>query len=196
MVVGQKWLGAATLQALLEHGHDIAAVSVPRLDDRLAALATELALPVCSVSGSLDGGWVPARVDLIVCVHAHVFVTAGARAAARLGAIGYHPSLLPRHRGRDAVEWTIRMRDLIAGGTVYRMDDGADTGPILCQEWCWAVPGQAAGDLWRDQLGPMGVRLILGAVAMLHENPDAGRAQDERFATWEPSIRPVRLAGR
>ena len=51
-----------------------------------------------------------------------------ALAAARLGGIGYHPSLLPRHRGIAAVEWTIREGDPIAGGTVYHLAERMDAG--------------------------------------------------------------------
>lgn len=195
MIVGQKWFGAEVLQTLTGLGHDVAAVSAPRLDDRLAACAADTGVPVCTVEGALDGRWVPGGVDLIVCAHAHVFVTAGARAAARLGAIGYHPSLLPRHRGRHAVEWTVRMRDLVAGGTVYRLDDGADTGPIVAQDWCWVLPGDTAGELWRRELAPMGLRLIAQAVDHLSAHAEAGSVQNERLATWEPAIRAARLSG-
>lgn len=52
------------------------------------------------------------------------------------------------------------MRDLIAGGTVCWMDDGADTGPIEEQEWCHVLSAETASELWRRALAPMGVRLL------------------------------------
>ncbi len=58
-----------------------------------------------------------AGTDLIVTAHSHARISKEALAAARLGGIGYHPSLLPRHRGIAAVEWTIKEGDPIAGGT-------------------------------------------------------------------------------
>ena len=42
--------------------------------------------------------------------------------------LNIHPSLLPRHRGIAAVEWTIREGDAIAGGTVYHLSDRLDAG--------------------------------------------------------------------
>ena len=66
--------------------------------------------------------------DLIVTAHSHARISKEALAAARLGGIGYHPSLLPRHRGIAAVEWTIREGDPIAGGTVYHLADRMDAG--------------------------------------------------------------------
>ena len=38
MIIGQKWFGAEVLKLCLARGDDVAAVSAPRADDRLAAL--------------------------------------------------------------------------------------------------------------------------------------------------------------
>ena len=85
MIVGQKWLAAEPLRLCLARGDDVAAVSAPRMDDRLAALATAEGIPVCQVPKRLTGEWVPAGVDVLLCANAHVFVTAEAREKARLG---------------------------------------------------------------------------------------------------------------
>ena len=132
--------------------------------------------------------------DLVVCAHAHCFVDGMARGRARLGAIGYHPSLLPRHRGRDAVEWAVRFGDPLTGGTVYQLDDGADTGPVLRQEWCWVRPGDDAATLWRRELAPMGRRLLGLVVADLAAGQAVPVAQREDVATFEPAIRAQPLA--
>ena len=58
------------------------------------------------------------------------------------GGIGYHPSLLPRHRGIAAVEWTILEGDPIAGGSVYHLADGWDAGAIAAQDWCFVAQGR------------------------------------------------------
>ena len=160
MIVGQKWLGAEVLRLCLQRGDDVAAVSAPRMDDRMAAEAAAHGVPVCQVSGRLDGSWVPDGLDLIVCAHAHAFVTEGARSKARYGALGYHPSLLPRHRGRDAIRWAIHMGDRVTGGSVFWLDDGADTGDVAAQDWCWVRPGDTPELLWRRDLAPMGLRLM------------------------------------
>lgn len=194
MIVGQKWLAAELLRLCLARGDDVAAVSAPRMDDRLAALATAEGIPVCQVPGRLTGEWVPAGVDVLLCANAHVFVTAEARGKARLGALGYHPSLLPRHRGRDAIRWAFHMRDVVTGGTVYWLDDGADTGPIAAQDWCWVEPGDTPESLWRRALGPMGLRLFDQVLAALDTGAVPSASQDARMATWEPSFNPGKLA--
>ena len=194
MIVGQKWLAAELLRLCLARGDDVAAVSAPRMDDRLAALATAEGIPVCQVPKRLTGEWVPAGVDVLLCANAHVFVTAEARGKARLGALGYHPSLLPRHRGRDAVRWALHMGDVVTGGTVYWLDDGADTGPIAAQDWCWVEPGDTPESLWRRVLGPMGLRLFDQVLAALDTGAVPSASQDTRMATWEPSFNPGKLA--
>lgn len=194
MIVGQKWLGEQLLRLCLDTGVEVVAVSAPRVDDRLAASAEDAGIPLCQVPRSLGAEWVPAGVDLILCAHAHVYVTAEARARARLGALGYHPSLLPRHRGRDAVRWTVHMRDLVAGGTVYWLDDGADTGDIAAQDWCWVRPDDTPETLWRRDLGPMGVRLFAEVIGALRAGTVPRRPQPAAAATWEPAFSAARLA--
>lgn len=50
---------------------------------------------------------------------------------ARLGGIGAHPSLLPRHRGPNPYFWAIDAGDTEAGVTVHRLEADYDTGKIL-----------------------------------------------------------------
>lgn len=193
MIVGQKWLGAEALKLCLARGDDVAAVSAPRVDDRLAIEASRHGVPMCQVPRMLDATWVPDRLDLILCAHAHVFIAESARAKARYGALGYHPSLLPRHRGRDAVRWAIHMGDKVTGGTVYWMDDGADTGDIAAQDWCWVSPGDTPESLWRDKLAPMGLKLMARVLAELDAGVVSRSPQRHELATWEPGFKAVKL---
>lgn len=194
MIVGQKWLAAELVTLCLGRGDEVTAVSAPRADDRLAALASNEGIPFCQVQRRLDADWVPSGVDVILAAHAHVFITAAARAKARYGALGYHPSLLPRHRGRDAVRWAIHMGDPVTGGTVYWLDDGADTGPIAAQDWCWIRPGDTPEQLWRRDLGPMGLRLFSEVLSKLDRGDLPKAGQEERLATWEPAFTQSRLS--
>ena len=52
-------------------------------------------------------------------------------AAARLGGIGAHPSLLPRHRGPDPYFWAIDSGDHETGVTVHRLTERYDDGDVL-----------------------------------------------------------------
>jgi methionyl-tRNA formyltransferase len=192
IVCGQKWFGAEVLRLVHRLGHEIPLVVTPQ-GDRLVGLAADLDRPVMDTP-AFRPDHIPAGTDLLLCAHHHAFITPEMRARTRLGALGYHPSLLPRHRGRDAVEWAVRFRDLVAGGTVYWFDDGADTGPIAAQDWCWLASGTNAASLWRDHLAPMGLRLLETVLADLAAGRIRAVPQDENFASWEPAIAPQKLA--
>lgn len=187
MLVGQQWLGAQTLAMLQRTGHEVAFVAAPP-DDRLSHAAVAAEVHTADPGHLLPAGWVPEGTELIVAAHAHCYITAAARQRARHGAIGYHPSLLPRHRGRDAIRWAIHMREAITGGTVYWMTDKADAGPIIRQGWCHILPTDDAPTLWRRELGPMGLRLLAGAIDDVAAGRAAGIPQDEALATWEPAF--------
>ena len=183
-LIGQKWLGTEVLELVRRCGHEVVGCCAPEAD-RLAKAAGDLVVAPTQLTPDA----LPDGLDLIVCAHAHIFVKAALRERARLGAIGYHPSLLPRHRGRDAVVWTIKMGDPIAGGSIYWLDDGADTGPIAAQEHCFVHPGDTADTLWRRALGPLGLQLFDQVLADLEQGRVVRQPQDEAAATWEPSYR-------
>lgn len=212
LVYGSRSFGAAALQAILRQTwlepagrmerphattHQVVAVVSPPTRgqgrhalqrDRLRVAADEAGIPWHRAGTPLDVIAPPADLDLIVCAHSHDFIGRRTRAAARLGAIGYHPSLLPRHRGRDAVRWTIRMRDPIAGGSVYWLTDNVDAGPIAHQGWCHVRPDDTPSTLWERELFPLGVKLLNHAVAELQRGIVRAQPQDEACATWEPAL--------
>jgi methionyl-tRNA formyltransferase len=49
------------------------------------------------------------------------------------GCIGIHPSLLPQGRGRAAIPWAIIKRLDKTGVTLFKLDEGVDTGDIIGQ---------------------------------------------------------------
>jgi methionyl-tRNA formyltransferase len=51
----------------------------------------------------------------------------------RLGAVGMHPTLLPKGRGRASIPWAIIKGLDESGVTMFKLDEGMDTGPILGQ---------------------------------------------------------------
>jgi methionyl-tRNA formyltransferase len=188
-LVGSRYFGAAALERLLKEGIEIARVIVPATDDRLAVAAKAAGLDVVALD---DPSIVPAEAiaegtDLIVAAHSHARVTSDALARSRLGGIGFHPSLLPRHRGIAAVEWTIREGDPIAGGSIYHLAERMDAGAIAAQDWCFVRKGETARELWERSLAPMGLDLLL---RVIREARISGKLpatpQDEQFATRAP----------
>src|SRR5438067_8080188 len=161
-LVGSRFFGGTVFEALRNDGTEIARVVAPAADDRLALAAQSAGVPVHILENArnVPAEAIPEGTDLILAAHTHARVSREALARSRLGGIGYHPSLLPRHRGIAAVEWTIRERDPIAGGTIYHLAERMDSGPIAAQDWCFVRQGETARELWERALAPLGLKLI------------------------------------
>lgn len=194
---GQKSFGAEALKLITKLGHHVVGVASPEYHnekligvhpgerrDSLAIEASRRNIPSAVVRAAVF----PEGVDLIVAAHSHDYISAAVRRKARLGAIGYHPSLLPLHRGRDAVKWTVKMRDRVAGGSVYWFTDLIDAGPVAAQGWCFVRPDDDASSLWRRELFPMGLRLLERVLVDLQAGTMVAVPQDHTLATWEPSL--------
>ena len=190
-LVGSRFFGAAVLDKLVTQDVQVLQVIAPAADDRLALRAQALGIPV---RVQHDAKHVPAAeiadgTELIVAAHTHARVMADALAKARLGGIGYHPSLLPRHRGIAAVEWTVKCGDPIAGGSIYHLADRMDAGAIAAQDWCFVKPGEEARELWERALAPLGIRLLTQVVAQASATGRVpAQPQDEQFATRAPRL--------
>lgn len=190
-ISGQKFFGQEVLQLCLNFGFDIAGVCCPVGDKYLGRLAALNGIPVMP-SGSLTAETMPGRVDLGIAAHSFDYIGRRTRYRARLGWIGYHPSLLPRHRGRSSIEWALRMRDIVTGGTIYWLNDGIDRGDIERQGWIWLDHSKAAAEVWRGELLPLGLRLMGEALSDISRGVVNRKPQDNRFSTFEPSLEGIR----
>src|ERR1044071_2123695 len=171
-LVGSRHFGVTTFNMLREHGVEIARVVVHDGEDRLAAAAKAAGIDVVVQANPklVVAAEIAPKTDLIITAHSHARVGKEALAATRLGGIGYHPSLLPRHRGLAAVEWTIKEGDPIAGGTVYHLADRMDAGAIAAQDWCFVKKGETARELWERALAPMGLSLMARVIRHAKEH--------------------------
>src|SRR5438445_1787911 len=191
-LVGSRFFGAKVFEALRNDTAEIARVVAPAADDRLALAAQQAGMPIHLLENpkNVPADAIADGTELIVAAHTHARVSREALARSRLGGVGYHPSLLPRHRGIAAVEWTILEGDAIAGGSVYHLADTMDAGAIAAQDWCFVIKGETARDLWERALAPMGLDLLTRVIRHARQHGEVpAHPQDERFATKAPMIR-------
>jgi len=192
-ISGQKAFGAAAFDLVAGLGHDIVGVAAPLFasdgkgTDRLRFAAGRADVH-CIESQALNADTLPGNVDLIISAHSHAFIGRKTRHKASVGAIGYHPSLLPLHRGRDAVRWTIHMGDPVTGGTVYWLSDNVDCGPIAAQRHCFVRPCDTPKSLWRRELFPIGLRLFEQVLLDLDAGKMVRVPQPRALGSWEPSF--------
>ena len=67
----------------------------------------------------------------------------------RIGAFNLHGSLLPHHRGAAPVAYAILAGDQTAGVTLFRIEKGLDSGPIVAIASTPIEPRETAGELER-----------------------------------------------
>jgi methionyl-tRNA formyltransferase len=107
----------------------------------------------------------------------------------RLGSICFHPSLLPKYRGGSAIPWQIIKGERESGVTIFWVDEGIDTGPILLQRKVTIDPDDTAGSLYFNKLFPLGVEAVVEAVEQIAEGRAPRIPQDEALATYDPLCR-------
>jgi methionyl-tRNA formyltransferase len=72
------------------------------------------------------------RYDLIFVIGLSQLVSEQIIASARLGCIGFHPTLLPRGRGRAPLAWLV-LEQQLGAANLFLIEGSADSGPIFKQ---------------------------------------------------------------
>lgn len=102
-------------------------------------------------------------LDLGVVVAYGRIIRPGALALPEWGMLNLHFSLLPRWRGAAPVSRALMAGDAMTGVTVFRIDDGLDTGPVLTAQAIDIEPEETAGAL-TSRLAAIGARLMTRVV--------------------------------
>ena len=139
-----------------------------------------------------------ARLDWLFIVGWSQIARERVLAAPRRGVLGMHPTLLPEGRGRAAIPWAILKGLECTGVTLFRLDAGVDTGPILDQVEIPLRPDADAAELYQA-VERAHVELMRKAVPKLIAGTLAPRPQDESRSSVWPGRRPedgrIDLAG-
>jgi len=69
--------------------------------------------------------------------------------APKQGVLGMHPTLLPVGRGQAAIPWAILRSLKETGVTLFQLDEGVDTGPIIAQERLPLAANETATTLYQ-----------------------------------------------
>ena len=198
-VFGQAPFGRDVTVRLAEAGHEIVAVHVPpdrgSREDPLAEESGQRGWPLFRHKAYRRAGlamsqrieeYVSHGADLNVLAFTTVILPAEIIDGARLGSLCFHPSLLPAFRGGNALAWQIIMGAQEAGVTVFRPDEGVDTGPIVIQKGGVPIgPRDTSASLYFDQLYPLGVEAMAEAVAAVEEGRAEFSAQSAEGASFQ-----------
>ncbi len=93
---------------------------------------------------------------------------------------------MPKYRGRTAINWALIRGETVTGLTIFWLDKGIDTGPILLQKEVPVGPEDTTGTLYFNKLFPMGIEAISEAVDLIRAGNPPRIVQDESKATYDP----------
>ncbi|KAM9327230.1 cytosolic 10-formyltetrahydrofolate dehydrogenase [Gastrophryne carolinensis] len=198
-VIGQSLFGKEVYKALVKEGHQVVGVfTIPDKDGKADPLGEEAekdGVPVFKFQRwRLKGQVIPEvfqkykslGAELNVLPFCTQFIPMEVIDAPKHRSIIYHPSILPRHRGASAINWTLMQGDRIGGFTVFWADDGLDTGDILLQRECEILPDDTVNTLYNRFLFPEGIKGMVDAVRLIEQGTAPRIVQTDEGATYDP----------
>jgi methionyl-tRNA formyltransferase len=202
VLIGQAAFAEGVLNGLRERGHECVAVYCPPdtggREDPVKVRAAALGIPVRQHRSlklpDAHREFAELGADLGVLAYVTQIVPEPVFQAPRLGSICFHPSLLPKYRGGSAVNWQIIRGEREGGVSVFWVDAGIDTGPILLQKTAPIGPDDTAGTLYYKTLFPIGVAAVLESVDLITAGKALRAAQDESQASYDPLCRDEHVA--
>ena len=195
LLIGQAAFAAKALESMLDRGDNVVAVYAPPdrpggrtdpLKDAAAAKDIPVYQPATYKDDQVFAEYKEIKPDLTVLAFVTDIIPARYFEVPTQGAICYHPSILPRHRGASAINWAVIMGAVKTGLTIFRPDGGIDTGAILLQKEIDVGPDDTTGSLYFNHLFPMGVEAILESIDLIKAGKAPRISQDEAEATYEP----------
>lgn len=127
----------------------------------------------------------PGDADFAVAPRLQRILRPSEFSAPRLGTLIFHPSVLPYHRGPDAVRWAVHLNERVSGVTWFWCADGIDNGGICEQEAVLLRPGESAGRAYHGRFIPAGLRAFERSLAGIISGMPRSVAQDESLASYE-----------
>ncbi|KXF89560.1 methionyl-tRNA formyltransferase [Phaeobacter inhibens] len=178
--MGTPDFSVPVLDALVEAGHDIAAVycQPPRpagrgkkdrptpVHARAEALGFEVRHPVSLKDAQQQAGFAALNADVAVVVAYGLILPQAVLDAPRQGCLNIHASLLPRWRGAAPIHRAIMAGDAQTGVCIMQMEAGLDTGPVLMREATDIGAEETTAQL-HDRLSEMGAEMIVQALTQL-----------------------------
>lgn len=195
--MGTPDFAVGALQALIEAGHQVAAVVTQ--PDKPKGRGKEMQMtPVKNCALRYDipvfqpvKVKAPEAVETLRGYGADVFVVAAfgqilseeILTMPRYGCINIHASLLPKYRGSAPIQRVILDGEKETGVTIMQMDKGIDTGDMLLQSVV-PIAEKETGDSLHDKLADEGAKLIVEALRKLEAGELVPRKQNDEESCY------------
>jgi methionyl-tRNA formyltransferase len=153
------------------------------------ALALDLGLPVLQPERVKDSLFIAQLAELrpeliVVAAFGQILPQALLDIPPR-GCINVHPSLLPKYRGAAPFQWAIIKGETRTGVSIYLMDQGMDTGPLLMNREVEIAEAETAEELG-ERLAVIGGELMKEVIRGLKAGTLKPVPQDEKDVSYAP----------
>jgi methionyl-tRNA formyltransferase len=191
---------ARTLEALLDNGIDISLV-LTRPDSKfgrkgtltpspVADLATSRGIEVLKLSEVTENSleiFKARGISFAVVVAFGVLFRTQALSALPQGWYNLHYSLLPKWRGAAPVQRALLAGERETGVTLFKIEAGLDSGPILSSVATSVAPRENFGELLK-RLTELGITVLLEQIPRITSNTAQMFEQDETGVSLAPKI--------
>ena len=197
LFMGTPDFAVGTLKAIIEAGHDVAAVvtqpdkpkgrSKSLVFSPVKEEAVAHGITVLQPERARDEAFVEElrtyNADVIVVVAFGQLLPASIINMPRYGCINVHASLLPKYRGASPIQWAVIDGCEYSGVTTMKMDEGLDTGDILMVEKVKLDAKETGGSLF-DRLSDVGAHLLVKTLEGLEAGTITPVKQDDSESTY------------
>ncbi len=197
---GTPQFAVPTLAALLDSGHEVAAVVTQPDKPRgrgqrvsaapVKALALDRGVPILQperLTRDLATQFAALGADLGVVAAYGKILPEWLLAAPRLGMINVHASLLPKYRGAAPVHRAVINGDTETGVTIMRVVKALDAGPMMARVVRPIGVTESSAVVEHD-LAAMGAVLLVEVVEALASGRAVEEAQDDSASTYAPRL--------
>jgi len=193
--------GVPALRALLERGTRVEGVLTlrPELARKksgaadYSALCQEFGIPIYEIANINDeeaiGLLARLSLDIAFVIGWTQIVRKEALNHVRIGMIGAHASLLPRHRGRAPINWALIKGARHTGNTLIWLAEEVDAGAIIDQTGIAISPYDDCASLY-EKVAQANRDMILAVVPRLLDGERPGRPQPKVDEPNLPARRP------
>ena len=198
ILIGQAAFAEKSLEKIVSKGDEVVAVYCPPdlpngKFDPVKQKALDLGVPVRQHKSfkapEVREEFIALNADLAILAFVSFIVPQRVFSVPRLGSICFHPSLLPQYRGASAINWALIKGETVTGLTLFWVDRGIDTGPILLQKEVPVDPEDTTGSLYFNKIFPLGIEAIGEAVDLIKRGNPPRISQDESKASYDPPCR-------
>ena len=198
ILIGQAAFAEKSLGEIVSKGEQVVAVYCPPdppsgKPDPVKQKAIGLGIPVHQPksfkAAEIRQEFLALDADLAILAFVSQIVPEHVFSVPHLGSICFHPSLLPKYRGASAINWALIKGETATGLTLFWVDRGIDTGPILLQKEVPVDRDDTTGSLYFNKIFPLGIEAIGEAIDLIKRGNPPRIVQDESKATYDPPCR-------